>query len=140
MFLVGGGDIGIAFWIAATGLLLFGVLAVRLLGIAFSRPIALRMDQNGISGYYADPATWREIDQIDLVTDSKGNVSLGFALNDPVGFRDRQTPWRRFLYWSNGRSHGHHVVIPHLALKNGQAEQLVDHARRLKAACVERTG
>ena len=125
---------GTAFWTAFTGLAFFGLPGFFLLGIAIKQPIALRVDKNGISGYYADPATWHEIDEINAVTDSKGKTSVGFSLMDPVGFRDKQTPWRRFTYWSNGRGHGHHVIIPHLIFEPGQAEKLVHEARRLKSA------
>ncbi len=126
-------ELGSAFWTAILCLMIFGALAVWMLGIAIKRPVALRMDRHGISGFYADPATWDEIEKINVVADNKGNLCLGFALCDPVGFRDRQTPWRRFSYWSNNRGYGHHVMVPPVALSKGQAENLVTQARQLKA-------
>lgn len=125
---------GTAFWLTVTGLVFFGLPGLWFLGVAIKRPVALRMDKNGISGFYADPATWDEIDQINVVRSHKGHLMLGFALTDPIGFRDKQTPWGRYRYWANGRSFGHQVILPHLTLKNGQAEQLVVAARALKAA------
>ncbi len=128
------GDFGTAFWVAFGTSVSFGLPSFWFLGIAIKRPIALRMDENGISGFYADPATWDEIEQINVARDHKGRPMVGFALHDPIGFRDRQTPWRRYKYWANGRAFGHHVILPHMTLKNGEAAKLVVVARDLKAA------
>ena len=132
-----GSEFGTAFWIFLGSLVFFGLPSFRFLGVAIKRPVAFRIDKNGISGYYADPATWREIADINVVTDGKGRASVGFALIDPVGFRDKQTPWRRFTYWSNGRGLGHHVIISHLLLGRGQAMKLADQARAFKAAAAQ---
>jgi hypothetical protein len=128
---------GTAFWLTVTGLVFFGLPGLWCLGVAIKRPVALRMDKTGISGFFTDPVTWGEIDQINVVRSHKGQLMLGFALNDPISFRDTQTPWRRYRYWANGRSFGHQVILPHLTLKNGQAAKLVVAARDLKAASAQ---
>lgn len=128
------GDFGTAFWITIGALAFLALPSIWFLGVALKRPVALRIDENGVSGFYADPATWHEIDQINVIPNNKGKLVLAFALNDPVGFRDRQSPWRRFTYWSNGRAYNHQIIVPHMTLKKGEAAQLVVKARHLKDA------
>ena len=111
-------------------------LAFYFAGVALRAPMALRMDQNGISGYYAEPAEWREIKDIGVITGQKGHRFLGFALHDPIAFRDRQTAWRRLTSWSNGRSTGHHIVIPELILKDRSVDDLAAEANALHKGAV----
>ncbi|KIN75065.1 hypothetical protein Z945_2964 [Sulfitobacter noctilucae] len=109
----------------------FAGLACLNIGIAFKKPAALRMDAHGISGFYADPATWHEIEKIDTITDAKGRRFLGFGLLDAVAFRDHQTPWRRFVCWANGRHSGLHIIISEALLRDATAEGLAAQAKRL---------
>lgn len=98
--------------------------AVFFFGVAYQRPVALRMDAGGISGFYADTASWDEIASVGVTTGPKGHKFLGFALHDPIGFRDRQSPWRRFKSWDNGRASGYHLIVPEILLQDGNADDL----------------
>jgi hypothetical protein len=124
-------------WLLFTGLCVtsgFAGFALLFLGIALRNPVALRMDPQGISGFYCDPATWDEITDIGLVIGQKHHRFLGFTLRDPIGFRDRQSPWRRFASWSSGRASGHHIIVPELLLHDTRVDDLVAKARDLHAA------
>lgn len=122
-------------------------LGVHFIGIAYRNPVALRMDAHGISGFYATPALWSEIKSIRhesrrydhstlaaaLSRNSIDVQQLGFELNDPVGFRDRQTPWQRLSSWSNGRAVGLHIIIPEGVLKDTKVADLLPIAQTLYA-------
>ena len=114
--------------------LLFAPAAMFLIGMAIHNPLALRMDKDGISGFYTSPAKWSEIESIKLINGTRNTKSLGFALEDPIGFRDRQTPFQRFTSWMNGRSTGYHISIPETVLKNTNVAELLDQAKRFHAA------
>ena len=135
MALVGapfGSWMGMAVMIVAV----FGLLATLNLGLALRKPVALRMDETGISGWYSAPATWAEIAQISVLDGSKGAKLLAFALHDPIAFRDRQSPWQRLTSAMNGRSNGHHIVISEMLLDGMRAADLLPLAHtRHAAAC-----
>lgn len=127
---------GIFDWIIAAGLaaaaffLWFGFFFFAL---ARRSPVALRMDETGISGYYAEPATWEEIKAVHAFKGQRGHDFLGFELHDPVGFRDRQSPWRRYLSWANGRAHNSHLTIPQMVLQDADVTKLAQTADALRA-------
>ncbi len=124
-------------WVAAVSLacgVLVGALATFHIGIALRQPVALRMDFHGISGFYVTPATWDEIAKIGTFGDHNNSRFLGFALHDPIAFRDRQTPWHRFKSWSTGRSYGYHIVIPELILRNAKVDDLRTQALMFHSA------
>jgi hypothetical protein len=124
-------------WPAFLALLLTiccGAVSLFFFGIAYRMPVALRMDAQGISGFYADPATWQEISDSAAFSGNKGHLFLGFALHNPVGFRDRQTAWQRLKSWSSGRGYGYHIVVPEVILKDATVEDLATKAKVLHAA------
>ena len=128
---------GIFDWVILFGLLAAGFFlwfAAFFFGLAHRAPVALRMDAQGISGYYADAATWDEIKEIKVVTGHKRHKLLGFELHDPVAFRDRQTSWRRFQSWSTGRSGKVHLTVPELVLADADVEDLAQKAQQFHAA------
>lgn len=104
------------------------------LAIGLRRPVALRMDQNGISGYYCDPATWDQIDKVGTFSGQKNRRFLGFALRDPVAFRDMQTPWGRYRSWSLGRGYGYHFAVPQTTIRDADVDALAQTAKTLMAA------
>lgn len=112
----------------------FGALSAYFFGIALRKPVALRMDQNGISGFYAEPTSWAEIRAIGVFTTDKEKTFLGITLHDPIAFRDRQTPLRRLKSWSSGRSSGYHILIPEMILQDATARDLALRAKALHAA------
>lgn len=125
--------VGIFDGLVAGGLavfLFFAWFAFTFLALARSRPVALRMDEKGISGYYVDPATWDEIKDVRAFIAGKGHRFLGFELKDPATFRDRQTPWRRYRSWSLGRQNGVHQVVPEMVLAAVTVEELAKTARQ----------
>lgn len=140
------GDAGhFMIWLSLIGAIAFGWPALHCFGLALRKPVALRMDAKGISGYYITPALWDEIAEIGTYSQTAGALRhsgetvrfLGFRLHDPVGFRDQQTAWERLRSWSSGRGVGYHLVIPGTALDNdnldalaAQAEVFMAEARR----------
>lgn len=121
-------------WAAFALAAISGAGAVFYFGLAARHPVALRMDVHGISGYYIAPVTWNEIAATGVFHDSKGNAFLGFALHDPIAFRERQTAWGRFKSWSMGRSAGFHLGVPAVVLKDANLTDLVQQADTLRAA------
>lgn len=120
-------------WLALVALAsggLFAVIGLFNLGLAMRDPVALRLDATGVSGYYPDPATWDEIKDVKYIKGQKGQAFVGFELHDPVTFRDRQTPWRRYLSWTNGRHKGAHLIVPQALLSGTTAKELAKEARR----------
>lgn len=125
------------FWlifISLSATSMFAGFALFFGGIALRNPVALRMDAQGISGFYCDPATWDEITDIGLVIGHKNHRFLGFTLHDPIGFRDRQSAWRRLASWASGRNSGHHIIVPELLLHDTSVNDLVAKAQDLHAA------
>ncbi|MFK7837651.1 MAG: hypothetical protein AB8B60_15680 [Sulfitobacter sp.] len=124
-------------WLVFLGVLcgaLFLFFAVFFIGLARRNPVALRMDNKGISGFYCDPASWEEIKSIDTFTGQKHHRFLGFELHDPVAFRDRQTPWRRYVSHTNGKARNLHLVVPEIVLKDAKVDDMLVPARALKEA------
>ncbi len=129
-------------WLSMAGVIAFGWPALHCFGLALRKPIALRMDAKGISGYYVTPATWDEIAEVGTFAQtSKGlrrpDVTVrfvGFKLHDPIGFRDRQTAWQRLKSWSTGRGIGFHLVVPDTALASDDLEAIAAQANALLAA------
>ncbi len=118
----------------------FGWLALFCGGVALSSPVALRMDQHGISGFYTEPVSWHEISGIGIAVTEvnvhrnfRNQRHLGFALHDPVGFRDRQSAWRRLTSWLSGRTSGYHITVPELVIKGIALEELLEQARAMHA-------
>lgn len=129
--------IGIFDWLILLGLAgsaMFGWFALYFFGLARKNPIALRMDKQGISGFYADPASWAEIKSAFAYVGHKHHRFLGFELHDPVAFRDRQSPWRRYLSWGNGRHHNAHLVVPQIVLADTTVNELAEQAQQFLAA------
>ena len=124
--------LGIFDWLIAAGIAIaafFGWFALYFFGLAAKTPAALRMDAQGISGFYADPAKWDEIKAVKVIKDSKNDRFLGFVLTDPIAFRDRQTAWGRFKSWSNWNGNGAHIVVPQMVLADTDVKDLAQQAQ-----------
>ena len=141
--------LGVFLLIAATGqmegqeLVLSLCLAASLLGIsahhiglALRRPVALRIDASGISGYFAEPAVWPEIMEIDAWQGSKGRRYLGFAFLNPDIILGRQSAWRRFSNWSRNPGFGYRyqIVISEDLLQDYGVDALAAQARAFHRA------
>lgn len=112
------------------GLLLAG-LGVMNLMIARSRPVALRIDRHGVSGYYVPPLAWAEISRIDRT--APGANTLGIALQDRDEVRRRQrSPWTRFNL-SLPLQGGWHLLVPGEVLE-ADLDEVVRVARAFQAA------
>lgn len=109
--------------------LLCAFYTVYAVGLSLKNPIALRMDRDGVSGFYTAPAKWREIEKISVFTGSKGHKFLGFTLKDSFGFRARQTAFQRFRSWDAFNGTGAHIVVPASVLRNIEVEDLLTQAK-----------
>ena len=112
----------------------FGLASAVYIGLSLAKPVALRMDADGISGWYTRPATWLEISHISVLDGAKGNKRLAFALHDPVAFRDRQTGWQRLTSAFHGKANRHHIVISQNLLQDVTADDLLPEALKRHAA------
>lgn len=121
-------------WLTGVAAVFLAPFSIILIGIAVRRPIALRLDRHGISGFYTAPAEWSEIDRIGIMKGPKGAKILGFRLRDPVAFRDRQTPLQRFTSWLNGAADGFHISVPETILKDVAIEDITVRARAFHAS------
>ncbi len=106
------------------------------LGLAIRKPVALRMDAHGISGYFAESSIWPEIMTIESWESAKGRRYLGFAFLNPDTIHSRQSRWRRFCNWSRNRDFGDRfqIVIPEALLMDGGVEYLAAQARAFHRA------
>lgn len=107
--------------------------ALYLFALAIFRPIALRMDADGISGYYIPPMRWHEIGEIAPYKERAG-LSLFYTMH--VGIKVANTK-RLFTALSWGKynralrlqkSTGFHILIPQLMLKDMNARSVVTAA------------
>ena len=126
------------FFLALLGL---GLLAVGVwhIGVAITAPVALRMDKDGISGYFIPPATWGEIADIGRHEVENKKYFIGFKLIDPMEFRDRQTPWQRLKSHLNRRATGFDLLLPGTMLKDVDVKATVSAAHRLAKQCQPRS-
>jgi len=108
--------------------------AAHYLGVAVRKPVALRMDVHGISGYYAEPATWPEIMSIDAFKGTKGRKYLGFAFLNPDTIRKRQSALSKLLNWSKNPSYTYQIVVPEEILRDADVEGLAARARAFQRA------
>lgn len=125
--------------------LFFGVSGIYLLGVAKFRPIALRMDQDGISGYYVPPLKWSEISEIDTY---KEYVDGGPIYTKHVGIRASRTTalfqglsrraYDKAIRLENRT--GFHILIPQMILKDFDAGDVVFHAGLYQEAGRQRAG
>ena len=104
------------------------------IGVAQRNPVALRMDANGISGFSVEPATWTQIANIAIFRRPKGHAFVGISLQDPIGFRDGQTPWRRLETWFSGWECGFHFIVATASLEDVDVDQMVQQAKALHTA------
>ncbi|MEP5732136.1 MAG: hypothetical protein ABJL67_22505 [Sulfitobacter sp.] len=127
-------------WVSVLALgisIVFGGSAAFFFGIAWRRPVALRLDRHGISGFYTPPATWDEITDIGIFKDTNHNRFLGFALRDPIGFRDRQTAWGRLKSHFSNRSFGYHIIVPDIILQDADVETIAEQAKAFHTAATD---
>ncbi len=117
--------------------------ALYLLAIVIFGPIALRMDKDGISGYFAPPLRWKDISDIDVyvmetrrsyipITYAGFKITHSAVLFKTVSFRRYEQALR------NRRRSGYHVLVPQLMLKDMDAASVVAYARAFQAAAMDR--
>lgn len=127
---------GIFHWLVFAGLAL-GLymmwLALFYAGITRQDPVALRMDESGISGFFVPATNWREIKRITHYKDQKHNVYLGFEMNDPAALHARQTAWQRFKTWQLRRQNVQ-ISVPLSLLQVTSPDDLIARADALKSA------
>lgn len=104
--------------------------AAYYLGLAIRKPVALRMDSHGISGFYAEPAVWPEIMEVAALDGHKGARYLCFAFLNPDTIRNRQSAWSKFSNWSRGPfGYRYQIVISQELLLDRDVESLAIIAR-----------
>ena len=116
------------------GLLLvyFGALSI---GMARARPVALRLDRHGVSGYYVPTLDWTDILRFDRK--EARSRSLGIELFDRAEVRNRQN---RLMWQFNLRlplSGNWHIIVPGEVL-DADLGDIVATAQAFQAAAISR--
>lgn len=70
----------------------FVAATIYALGLAISRPVALRVDETGISGYFAPSLTWSEIASVEPIRVQRIEA-IGICLKDPEAFKESLSNW-----------------------------------------------
>lgn len=87
---------------------LFLVLGTLNLGIARGRPVAVRLDGQGASGYYVPTLTWDEVARVGVTKDGK---AFAIEVSDIRAVRARQkTVWAR-LSMVKSIEGGWHILV-----------------------------
>lgn len=76
--------------------LFFGAGAVFAIGLALKKPVGLRLDAHGLSGYYAPTLEWSDIRQVPQRLSSGGKIIL-LDLKDPKAYWARQSRAARVM-------------------------------------------
>lgn len=94
--------------------------------LAYTKPVGLRLDHNGLSGHYVwSPFSWPELAELGRSKSNRfGAVKL--RVKDTAAPRFARTGWRRILYYDPSRWH---VVIP-AAMIGLTRNELVDLIRQ----------
>ena len=79
------------------GLVLFSATSATLIGIAYCKPVGLRVDADGISGYLAPVLAWEEIRRISPYRIHRGTC-IGIELVDGDAFLEKQGAWGRLRH------------------------------------------
>lgn len=115
----------------------FGGLGVYYIGVSRRKPVALRMDDHGLSGYYTQPLLWQDVAKMGPVKLANGDVMMGIRLADPIAHRALQSPWHRLLSTLNGRKGGYHIKIPPTILKGADMRDLLAEATARHAKALD---
>lgn len=99
---------GEALFLILVGLVIFCGMAVYSLGMAVHRPVGVRLDADGISGFFAPSLRWDEIARIEPYRVHRGSC-IGIVLHDPEGYRDTLSGWGKLRAVMTKRPF--HVVI-----------------------------
>lgn len=85
-------------WVTAPLAVVTGVIALSLMGVCGGRPMGLRVDRNGLSGYMMPPLEWSQVvavglhEMLKFESDGEGDAArladqghqfLGLRLYDP---------------------------------------------------------
>lgn len=136
---------GLNLLIEPLGAVLLGGFAAYLFGIAIWRPIALRMDEDGISGYFAPPVAWDEVGDVEVFKEysERGDLFpityLGIKLRKSSAVYRRQSHRAGERMLRKARKTGYHFLIPQLLMKDCNADWAVTQARVFQDAAAKRS-
>lgn len=100
----------------------FAALSLYIAGIALFTPHGLRLDADGLSGFYAPaPLKWSDIEDIDLVVSNKNKV-IGLRLHDREAYWSSLTPGQRLFRL--GQPAPFHASIPLAPFRATETELL----------------
>jgi len=107
---------------------------VYLLAIAIGRPVALRIDEQGLSGYYIPPVVWEDVARIGVWQQPSGEYTLpltyvGIRMSNSGQLYRGQTPAGREATNKALRRSKYHVLIPQIMLEM-DADQVAGIANR----------
>jgi len=102
--------------------------------VAVMRPVAVRMDADGISGFFLVSLKWSEIARMGVFKGDKGLRMLGIAVRDPVALHAAQTPWHRLLSHFRRKNAGYELVLVERGMHGADVDAMLASAQDLAAA------
>lgn len=111
----------------AFGTLFFGGLAIYAIGLAWRKPVGLRLDAHGVSGYFAPSLQWEDIRAIPARS-IKQRVLID--LKDPQSFWATQPLWTRI---NNALSFQANMVQINTGPIRAESGDIIDALREMHA-------
>jgi len=126
------GDIaGVGFIVLVVLMASFGTAAIEYLGIAARGPIAVEMDEHGVTFYRMPKVAWQEVAAVTALKGRKRHRYVGITLHDPRKFQDR-LPWpaqlkSKIWQWRYGQD----LVVEGFLLRFGETEEIAQAAQKI---------
>lgn len=112
----------------------FCIFALYLFGMAIWRPVALRMDEHGLSGYYCPPVQWKNVREVAVYRQKSGGTFftttyIGIKLTHAGALYSHEKPRQYERGKRIFRLSGYHVLVPQYMLKDFSAYRAVSQAQ-----------
>ncbi|MGJ5620372.1 hypothetical protein ACEWL3_013945 [Sulfitobacter sp. MF3-043] len=138
-------DAPVSGWVSGIALIITAPAAFWFTGMTLARPVGLRMDENGVSGYFVAPLTWAEIDAVGVHETVRyegdgdegvrlarvGNFYLALKLYDRAAWWDRNSPLQRFVMLTRGAPKKWDVIVPLAILDTPEPIEIIHLAADL---------
>jgi len=120
-----------ATFLAFAGSFFLGWLGVVICGLGINRPVGLRIDAKGLSGWYVPAVTWDEVNYIST-RKVKGNLQMLIHLHDfnaVVARQPKKTRVGRQILACLGQRY---LAVPLSALEDAEPQEILEIMGRYK--------
>jgi len=132
-------------WFSIPGMALTGPPGFWLAGMVYFQPIGLRLDENGVSGYFMAPFVWREVQEVRLYQrepyenpsdngiwrKEQEQMFLAFRLAYYDMWWVQNAPIQRFILMLRGQPAHWDIVVPLASLNTPDPKEVVHLASQL---------